>query len=267
MEDDHPSPPETSRRTQVSGVEIDDFDPSKPRIGRRESEPHSEEVTYIRDVLSFSYPLGRATWDLHHYFQVDGEEIDLELDVSFFKEWTFPGKLSSYRASEHGNRVPDLAVNILSKGTWRADVGEHVDLCRLIKIPAYAIFSPYHVASRTYKPPFLRVYLMDEHGRYQFNELREITVKAGGEVNWAATIDCGSHLPFKLGLMEIQGEKHEKGWPLYRLVFLDPAARKTLIRKADRDEIRASVENARAEREKARADRAEREIDRLRKRD
>ena len=39
------------------------------RLGRRESEPHSFEVTYIFNVLWKNFPESRTFWDLHHYFK------------------------------------------------------------------------------------------------------------------------------------------------------------------------------------------------------
>ena len=134
------------------------LDQSQPRIGRRESEPHSIEITYIWDVLKTNFPSDRTLWDLNHYFIVNEKEINLRLDISFFRDLSIPYTLSSYNASDYENRIPDLAINILSKSTWSFDLSENVDLCRMVQIPLYIIFAPYHVASETYKPPFLRVY-------------------------------------------------------------------------------------------------------------
>jgi Uma2 family endonuclease len=265
MAGENPPLPEMSRRSRIEADLPDGFDPNKPRLGRRESEPHSAEITYICDVLRSNFPQDRVTWDLHHYFIVNGEEIDMELDVSLFRGMSLPVQLSSYRAAECGGRVPDLAINVISKSTWRADVGENVDLCNMVKIQVYVIFAPFHVASRPYKPPFLRAYLMDEHGAYQARELREATIAAGKEVNWDATIDCGGRLPFKLGLQELAGEKHEKGWQLYRLVFINPQERAVLRTRLEMERVRADNAEARAEQEKARADRAEDELARSRK--
>ncbi|MHA1733083.1 MAG: hypothetical protein ACTSU5_14140 [Promethearchaeota archaeon] len=51
--------------------------------------------------------------------------MDLQFDISFFLNWDFPRSLSSYKTSEFGNRVPDLAINVLSRSTWRGDLSEH----------------------------------------------------------------------------------------------------------------------------------------------
>ena len=47
-------------RSRIDDRTSDLFDPNKPRLGRRESEPHSLEVTYIHDVLTTNFPEGRA---------------------------------------------------------------------------------------------------------------------------------------------------------------------------------------------------------------
>ncbi|MEX2683532.1 MAG: Uma2 family endonuclease [Candidatus Sigynarchaeota archaeon] len=215
------------------------FDPNAPRLGRRESEPHSIEVSYLHDVLATNYPEDRATWDLHHYFMLDGEEIDLRFDVSFFKGLRIDHTLSSYRAAEHGGRVPDLVINILSKSTWPLDVGVTVETCQAIGIPVYVIFAPYDVASTIYRPPFLRAHVSgDNSGRYQVHELRAVTVKQGGAVDRNRVIDCGARFPFMFGLMELE-RKHARGLPLYRLVLIDRESREILLTRAEQEKRRA----------------------------
>ena len=93
----------------------DTYDPKALRLGRRESEPHSEEVSYLHDVLETNFPNDRTMWDLHHYFIVGKEEIDFQLDISYFKGLDIPHTLSSYHAAKYGNRIPTLGINILSK--------------------------------------------------------------------------------------------------------------------------------------------------------
>ncbi|NMC08243.1 MAG: hypothetical protein GYA24_23760, partial [Candidatus Lokiarchaeota archaeon] len=63
--------------TRVRSAEPDTFDQSQPRIGRRESEPHSAEISYLHDVLTVNFPQHHAIWDLHHYFTLENEEIDV----------------------------------------------------------------------------------------------------------------------------------------------------------------------------------------------
>lgn len=241
------------RGSRASDAEPDDFDPHVPRLGRRESEPHSAEVSYIHDVLLSNFPGDRPTWDLHHYFMLDGEEIDLRFDVSYFKGLHVDHTLSSYKAAEHGGRVPDLVINILSQSTWTRDVGVTVETCQALGIPVYVIFAPYDVASRIYKPPFLRAHVMGSAGRYQVHELREVTLKAGGVMKQEQVIDCGERLPFLFGLMELE-RKHAKGLPLYRLILLDRESKEILPTRAEQERARAEQEKQRAEQEKQRAD-------------
>jgi hypothetical protein len=64
---------------------------------------------------------------------------------------------------------------------------------------------------------------------------------------------------FRLGLQELAGVKHEKGWQLYRLVFISLQERRVMPTRLD-------LEKLRAESAEARAERAEDELARLRKR-
>lgn len=224
--------------TRLCDKPLDILKPGEPRIGRRESEPHSDGVSYIHDVLETNFPGDRATWDLHHYFTINEEEIDLQFDVSWFKDLQIEYTLSSYRAAEHENQVPVLAINILSKSTWHDDVGEHVDECRLVGIPVYVIFAPYDVGSRMYKPPFLRVYVMADNGEYQARESRKITRQEGGEIDWDAVLDVGNRVPFQFGLSELK-KKHEKGLSLYRLLLCDVREKKVFMSRVEQAEARA----------------------------
>ena len=82
-EEPHEEKPFVSTRHR--DAEPDTFDPNVPRLGRRESEPHSAEVTYLHDVLTTNFPEHRTMWDLHHYFKKEGAEFDIQFDISFFK--------------------------------------------------------------------------------------------------------------------------------------------------------------------------------------
>ncbi|MHA1147886.1 MAG: Uma2 family endonuclease [Promethearchaeota archaeon] len=221
---------ELKRGSRINNAPPDVYDPNLPRLGRRESEPHSAEVTYIHDVLSANFPEGRAIWDLHHYFvakkgPLKGKKIDIQFDVSFFKDLKLSQTLSSYKASKHGNRVPDLVVNVLSKSTWRNDLSENVDTCKDLGIPVYAVFSPYKVTSATYHPPFLRVFILQDNGMYEQKDLRNITLEEGENIIEENMISLNDKLPFSLGLMRLKQE-HEGEQSLYRLVFIDPSAPK-----------------------------------------
>ncbi|MHA1679571.1 MAG: hypothetical protein ACTSUE_01095 [Promethearchaeota archaeon] len=207
---------------------------SKPRLGRRESEPHSCEINYLYDVLKSNFPEDRPTWDLHHYFIVNGDEIDIQFDVSWIRDLNYKKTLSSYHAVKHENKIPALAVNVLSKSTWQKDIGENVDVIKLIGIPVYVVFPSYHVASKIYKPPFLRVYSKKMNGEYAIRELHDVTLDEGGEIDWDKVIDCKPHLPFDIGLMKRSGV-HEDGSPLFRMILIDPEGKHILL--TEKDEI------------------------------
>ncbi|MHA1733082.1 MAG: hypothetical protein ACTSU5_14135 [Promethearchaeota archaeon] len=53
-------PGRISRGSRAARAPPDDFDPSQPRLGRRESEPHSDEVVRLHDLLTTNYPRSRA---------------------------------------------------------------------------------------------------------------------------------------------------------------------------------------------------------------
>lgn len=201
-------------------------------MGRRESEPHSAEITYIHDVLSTNFPESRTIWDLPHYFKgekgsLKGEKIDIQFDISFFKDFSIPYTLSSYKASEYEGRIPDMVINILSKSTWKTDLSENVDICRNLKIPVYVLFSPYKVTSKIYHLPFLRVYVLNDENSYKQGELYNITLEEGGEISEESIIDINDILPLRLGLMQLD-KKHKEDLSLFRLVFIDPSELKIL---------------------------------------
>ncbi len=114
--------------TRHQDADADNFDPTTPRLGRRESEPHSVEISYLYDVIRTNFQEVRTVWDLHHYFKKGGLDIDIQFDISYFRDLKIPYTLSSYHADEFDNRGPNMAVNILSKSTWRSDLLEKVDL-------------------------------------------------------------------------------------------------------------------------------------------
>ena len=247
-------PDESDQRksTRIENVEPDLFDPNKPRIGRRESEPHSAEVTYMHDVLTTNFPNGRALWDLHHYFLgkrglVKGKKIDIQFDLSFFKNFSIPYTLSSYEANKYELKIPDMAINVLSKSTWKTDLSENVDICKDLEIPVYVVFSPYKVASKIYKPPFLRVFILEDNKTYRQEELHSVTLKEGEEIDGQSIIDISNKLPFRLGLMQLK-QQHEGDLPLFRLIFIDPSELKIFPSKAQ-----AAEEKAQAAEEKAQA--------------
>ncbi|MHA1716791.1 MAG: hypothetical protein ACTSXP_14195 [Promethearchaeota archaeon] len=245
----------------------DPFDPTEPRLGRRESEPHSEEITYIHDVLTTNFPKSRVVWDLHHYFFSNefGKEIDIQFDISFFKDWSFDRTLSSYKSSDFGNRIPDFAINILSKSTWRADLLDHETTCEHFQIPVYIVFAPYDVASVFYKPPFMRIYYLKE-GTYYHLDIREIALKAGStSVNKEAIVDLGETLKIRLGIMERE-KLHHDGRKLYRLVFFDKIEDQMLKTSLELERERSNKLEERAEKEKERADKLEARLEKEKER-
>ena len=74
------------KSTRHSKLSHSDLDFEGPRLGRRESEPHSQEIMYLYDVLSTNFPESRTLWDLHHYFAVNGTEFDIQFDISFIQK-------------------------------------------------------------------------------------------------------------------------------------------------------------------------------------
>ena len=233
----------------------DDFDPSKPRLGRRESEPHSDEINYIYDVITANFPGDRAMWDLHHYFTIDNVEVDIVFDVSYFKDMQLPTRLSSYRAKEFNNRIPTMVINVLSKSTWRADIGEHVDYCRKLKIPIYIVYPSHHIANKYYRPPFLRAYIIQANGEYYIEELHETTID-GENIKPNAIIDVSKYVPFRLGLQK-RLITHESNEELYRLIFLDPKKFEVFQTKEQKQEQRAKDAEQRAKDAEQRAEDAE----------
>ena len=231
---------EVKRSTRIEKAPPDLFDPNKPRLGRRESEPHSAEVTYMHDVLTSNFPESRSLWDLHHYFlgskgSLKGKEIDIQFDVSFFKDLNISHTLSSYDARKYGGRIPDMAINVLSKSTWSKDLSETVDLCKALGVSFYAIFSPYKVASKIYDPPFLRVFILQEDGSYRQEDLQSITLKEGEKVDEKNLIDISYKLPFRLGLMRLK-QHHEGKLSLFRLIFIDPLEPRIFLSKTEKAE-------------------------------
>ncbi|MBD3256142.1 MAG: hypothetical protein GF383_13680 [Candidatus Lokiarchaeota archaeon] len=218
---------EIKKGTRIHEAPPDLYDPNALRLGRRESEPHSAEVTYIYDVLTTNFPEDRTMRDLHHYFlatrgALKGEKIDIQFDISFFRDLEISHTLSSYKASKYNGRIPDLAINILSKSTWRNDISENVDKCKDLGIPVYVVFSPYQVASRFYRPPFLRVYILQDVNTYEQKELRDITLEEEGEINKENIVELQSKLPFSLGIMRLN-QKHEEDQSLFRLILINPS--------------------------------------------
>ncbi len=235
------------RSTRIESVLPDLHDPSQTRLGRRESEPHSAEVTYLRDVLTTNFPSGRALWDLHHYFigkkgALKGKKIDIQFDISFFKDLRIPHAIPSYDASKHEGRIPEMAINVLSKSTWGKDLSEIVDTCKALEVLVYVVFSPYKVTGKIYAPPFLRVYVLQDDGFYKQEDLRSITLKEGEKVDEKNIVDVSDILPFRLGLMQLK-QHYEGEKPLFRLILIDPSELSVLLtgREKDKEEAEQKI--------------------------
>ncbi len=221
--------------TRHRDAEPDTFDPNVPRLGRRESEPHSAEITYLHDVLTTNFPDDRTMWDLHHYFEKERMKIDVQFDISYFKGLKIPYTLSSYHADQFNNKVPTMVINILSKSTWRSDIAEKIDFCRFLAIPLYVIFPSFHVSIDIYKPPFFRAYILQSDGAYKIQEVRKVAINIEGVWDLDAAIDVSDIVPFRLGLKE-RDVKHQKEEPLYRLVLIAPKKNQILLTEIEEKE-------------------------------
>ncbi|MHA1273030.1 MAG: hypothetical protein ACTSQS_06295 [Promethearchaeota archaeon] len=252
------------KSTRIENAPPDLYDPNKPRLGRRESEPHSNEVNYIYDVLTTNFPEYKTLWDLHHYFvgkkgPLKDKEIDIQFDISFFKNLDIPYTISSYDASKYSGKIPEMTINVLSKSTWRADLSENVEICRYLGIPVHVIYAPYMVTSKVYAPPFLRVFLLEEKGNYRQEELREVTLKEGKPLEEKNIIDVSKILPFRLGLMQLK-KKHEGDLPLYRIIFIDPQEPRIFLTKFEKYKIEHEKKLLEAEKKAAEAEKKASEL-------
>ena len=224
---------------------------------------YSQEIMYLYDVLSTNFPESRTLWDLHHYFAVNGTEFDIQFDISFIQNFQIKPLLPSYRASDFNNHIPAAALNILSKSTYRLDVGENWAICKLVKIPVYIVFCTHPIGSKIYRPPFLRVYMLEETGEYSIQETNKfVCVEGEAEEKWnlKEIVDTSKYLPFRVGLMELKN-RYFPDHPIYRMILIDSSknrvfqsSREASKMRVDQEQARADQEQARADQEKARAD-------------
>ena len=133
----------------------------------------------------------------------------------------------------HEGKVPDIAFNVFSKSTWRADISENVESCKDLSILVYVVFSPYLMTSKRYAPPFLRAYILQEVSSYKQEELRAITIEEGGAIDETQVLDLDDKLPFRLGLMRLK-QQFLGGKPLFRLILIDPLEMRVLPTKERR---------------------------------
>ncbi len=251
----------STRHEHVPDAE-EDVGPEKPRLGRRESEPHAAEVTYLHDVLTTNFPQDRTTWDLHHYFMWEGELIDVLFDITYFRGYQIPYSLSYYDARMHENRRPTMAVNFISRSTYNDDIGMTVLNCQVLGIPIYVVFNPYLQGPFPLRAPFLRVYHAKELGKpHKISETYEICLKepsspdAEEEIDLSKVIDVRPDLlPFMFGIMQ-RKQVFEGGLPLYRLILIDRDTKKRLLTKTEKawreaEEARRRAEEARQQLQK-----------------
>ncbi len=239
----------------------------QPRLGRRESEPHSFKINYIHDVLSTNFPDDRVLWDLHHYFTLGETRVDLQFDISYFRNFEFKDQLSSYDEMDHDFRRPDMVINILSKATFNNDLGINAETCMKLQIPVYVVLSDHLPEPEAVKAPLLKVFHRNGE-KYVIESLTECCCAEGEDgLDLEKTIDIGL-LPFRLGIMKlndrywVKGKRHD----LYQLVFIDKETGEILKTKAEKERERAEKERERAEKERERAEkereRAEKERER-----
>ncbi|MHA1341368.1 MAG: hypothetical protein ACTSRZ_16905 [Promethearchaeota archaeon] len=178
------------------------------------------EITWIYDILKTNFKNDRTTWDLHHYFTLGDKKIDIQFDVSYFKNLKIDYTLTSYRAEKYNNRIPDLAINILSKNTYLKDFSIHLEQIELLKIPVYIIFSSFNFNIDLYKPPFLRAYILEESGEYKIRTLKEVSIDENGNLIKKNLIDLRPHLSFMVGVKRSDME-HETNTYNYDMILLD----------------------------------------------
>ncbi len=254
-----------STRHELAKQEQEEEKP-KPRLGRRESEPHSDEINHLYEVLSFNYPNDRTFWDLHHYFFFEGERLDIQFDISYFRDMDVPFRISSYDARKFGNRVPTMAINVLSSSTFKNDLGIVLQQCQRLGVPVYVILSD-HLPSPSYvKAPLLKIYY-EEGGQYRTVETSAICCKEGEEVDQSKLLDVRPDLlPFKLGIME-RKQKYLKDelTPLYFLVLVDRKTGKRLLTPKEMAAQRALEAQKQAEEAQKRAEEAQKRAEKAQK--
>ncbi|MHA1672948.1 MAG: hypothetical protein ACTSYI_04920 [Promethearchaeota archaeon] len=226
------------------------------RLGRRESEPHSAEVSYLFDVLSINFPQHRAMWDLHHYFDLRGKEHDVQFDISFFLDLKISEELPSYRASEYGEKIPDLVVNVLSKSTWKNDLSKIQEICRNLHIPIYIVFMPYPISPSIFPIPFLRVYQLGNEGNYSMHDLAEFMYDDNRVINSAKKIELAAPYPFDIALQKLTQTYLGKK-PRSRLILVKKGSEAMWLSRYDREKVRAEKAEKRAEKAEIRAEKAE----------
>lgn len=138
-----------------------------------------------------------------------------------------------------------MAINILSKSTWRKDFLENLEFVRMLKIPIYIVFTPFDVATRPYKAPFLRVYQLQPDGTYSFKDSRKVVSLQGESNDFNDFIDLEDSFPFVVGLIRLE-KLHENSKPLFRLIFKIKPDGRIIQNTIEKAESRATQAESRA---------------------
>lgn len=198
-----------------------EFEDQPQRNGRRESEPHSFEVTYLFKITYFHFPESRIITDLHHFFRLNGKVLDLLFDVTYYPGLKIPHWLEEFDSAKYGNRVPEMVINVLSMRTWKKDCTETVKKCHALRIPIYMYFTPYDVAPDLHQPPYLKVYMLDENMDYKAFTIKEYAAKEGeAGFDLEKMVSLAPRLYLAVGL-ELLERKMKGGTDRCRLFFVD----------------------------------------------
>ena len=243
VDDDYASPiPKTPNKQMRETTH------SPTRLGI--SEPHFLVIDYLHDVLSTNFPENRTFCNFLHYFRLDDEKIGMSFDISYFKGFNPPYRLSFYDSDEFDGRIPTMVINIISSSTYNDDLGLTAQICQKLGIPIYVLFSGYLPDPAIVKAPFLKIIYLDD-GNYHIADLSEVCcIEGKGYISYKKLIDIRPDiLPFKFGIMELQGKyrKNHKDYPTYRLVLIDREKRRIIKTRAEICQMEAEKQIKEAE--------------------
>jgi len=204
-----------------------------PRLGRRDSLPHTNQIEYIGSVLKANFPNDTVLTDLWHYFQVGNYIEKFVPDIAFYKDFKLDNLIKSYKSIEHNNKIPLVVINMMSHSTWKNDVSEIVQKCLRVGIAFYIIYTMYSIDVEENNPPFLRIYeYNEERGEYDITEIREYAKYEESEDIYEKALYSNDKLPFRIGLEKTLGKSD--GERVSRLLIVDKKELKKLLSK---DEI------------------------------
>ncbi len=88
-------------------------------------------------------------------------------------------QLNRKRASDLGNRVPTMVVNVFFWFTMYKNLSLTVELCDRVNIPVHVVFNPYLTRMCTYRAPFLCVYyrFTSELQGYEFKQSQDVSFR------------------------------------------------------------------------------------------